>query len=308
MKTLGENKEKKQNELETYTKTIFQKHQKRINELLSTLGADFTITDLTGKTDARANESYSDFAFLILQKKVPLTTRQDDCPCFKTTLSEGDKSTLAFAFFIATTEQLPDIKQQIIILDDPLSSLDETRREATGRVLLSFAPEVEQLCVLTHKKDFLWMLCDKMPDCGILQIRSDKKNGSRLEEMDVEQERKGPLARLIDDMERYVTEDFGPTPDVMQGNIRKIFESVLKTKYYRLLKEDMRNKKGFAKLLQTLFDGGHLDSALKPKLFDLCSVASGAHHGEIVDTPAKDLSRDELIPLITEALTLIEKV
>lgn len=306
--SLGQKKEKKQSELETYTKTIFESHQKRINALLSTLGADFMITDLTGKTDARANESYSDFAFLILEKKVPLIARQNDCPCFRTTLSEGDKGTLAFAFFIATIEKLPDIKQQIVILDDPLSSLDETRREATGRVLLSLAPDVEQLCVLTHKKDFLWILCDKMPDCGILQIRSDKKNGSWLDTVDVEQERKGEHARLMDDMLRYITEDFGPTPDVMQGNIRKIFESVLKTKYYRILKEDMRNKKGFAKLLESLFNGSYVDSALKDRLFDLCSVTSGVHHGEIVDTPDRNLTRDELIPLIREAVALVEKL
>ena len=305
---LQSNKEAKQKELETYTKTIFQTHQKRINELLLTLGADFAITDLSGKIDGRANEAYSDFAFLILQKKVPLTTRQDDSPCFKNTLSEGDKSTLAFAFFIATIEHTQYLDKQIIILDDPLSSLDENRREATARVLLALSPKVDQLCVFTHKKDFLWMLCDKMPDCGILQIRSDKKSGSWLEELDVEQQRKSPHARLMDEMERYITEDFGPAPDVMQGNIRKIFEAVLKTKYYLILKEDMKNKKGFAKLLETLFNGGYLDSALKPKLFDLCSLTSGVHHGEIVDATERTLTRDELIPLIPEALALVEKV
>jgi hypothetical protein len=63
-----------------------------------------------------------------------------------------------------------------------------------------------------------------------------------------------------------------------------------------------------AKLLETLFDKGLLDTTLKPKLFDLCSVANGPHHGEIVDAPSKQLTRDELIPLINEALNLIEKV
>lgn len=98
-------KNAKQKELETYSKTIFDTYQKRINELLATLGTDFTITGLTGKTDARANESYTDFGFFILEQTVPLATRQDDVPCFKNTLSEGDKSTLAFAFFIAALEK-----------------------------------------------------------------------------------------------------------------------------------------------------------------------------------------------------------
>ena len=298
----------KQNELETYTKAIFDTYQKRINDLLVTLGADFTITDLKGKTDERANESYSDFGFLILNRKVPLKVRQDDAPCFKNTLSEGDKSTLAFAFFISSLEKSPDLDKQVVILDDPLSSLDDTRREATARVLLELSPKLNQLCVFTHKKDFLRMVFDKIPDNTVLQMRSDKTNGSWLEPFDVEEDRKSEHAKMVEAMQRYVVEDFGPTPDTMQGNIRKVFEVVLKTKYYRALTADIKQKKGFAKLLETLFDAGLLDAALKPKLFDLCNVTNGPHHGEIVDALSKKLTRDELVPLIIEAFALLEKV
>ena len=301
-------KDVKQKELEVYTKTIFDTYQKRINQLLVTLGADFTMTDLTGKTDARANESYTDFGFLILNKKVPLTVRQDDAACFKNTLSEGDKGTLAFAFFIASLEKTADLEKQIVILDDPLSSLDQTRREATARVLLNLSPKLNQLCVFTHKKDFLRMLFDKIPSNTVLQVRSDNKNGSSLEAFDVEEDRKGEYVHMVEDLERYVDEDFGPTPDTMQGNIRKVFEIVLKTKYYRALAEDIKAKKGLAKLLETLFGAGLLDVVLKPKMFDLCSVTNGPHHGEIVDAPSKKLMRDELIPLINEALGLLEMV
>ncbi len=301
-------KDAKQKELETYTKTIFDTYQKRINDLLVTLGADFTITDFKGKTDERANESYSDFGFLILNRKVPLKVRQDDAPCFKNTLSEGDKSTLAFAFFISSLEKTPDLDKQVVILDDPLSSLDETRREATARVLLELSPKLNQLCVFTHKKDFLRMVFDKIPENTVLQMRSDKTSGSWLEPFDVEEDRKGEHAKMMEAMQRYVLEDFGPAPDTMQGNIRKVFEVVLKTKYYRALTADIKQKKGLAKLLETLFGAGLLDAALKPKLFDLCNVTNGPHHGEIVDAPSKKLTRDELVPLISEALALLEKV
>lgn len=301
-------KDTKQKVLETYTASIFGTYQKRINELLGTLGADFTITDLAGKTDERANESYSDFGFLILKKKVPLKVRQDDAPCFKNTLSEGDKSTLAFAFFIASLEKTPDLNKQVVILDDPLSSLDETRREATARVLLELSPKLNQLCVLTHKKDFLWMVYDKISDNNVLQVRSDRTNGSWIEPLDVDEDRKSPHAKIIEEMQRYVLEDFSPTPDMMQGNIRKAFEVVLKTKFYRALAADIKEKKGLAKLLEKLFDAGLLKASLKPKLFDLCNVANGPHHGEIVDAPAKGLTREEVSTLINEALALLEKL
>ena len=301
-------KDEKQKELESYTVKIFGDYQKRINELLLTLGTDFSIADLTGKTDSRANESYSDLGFSILENKIPLTARQDDLPCFKNTLSEGDKSTLAFAFFISSLEKLPDLENQIVVLDDPLSSLDETRREATARVLLDLSSKVKQLCVFTHKKDFLWMLYDKMPTNAVLRLRSDRRNGSVIEPLDVEEDRKSEHAKMIEEMQRYIDEDFGPTPDMMQGNIRKIFEVVLKTKYYRILAADIKAKKGFSKIIETLFDARLIDSTLQSSLFDLCNIANGSHHGEIVDVPSKKLSRDELIPLIRGALELLEKV
>ncbi|MBI5184627.1 MAG: AAA family ATPase [Nitrospinae bacterium] len=301
-------KNAKQKELETYGKAIFDTYQKRINELLVTLGTDFIITGLAGKTDARANESYTDFGFLILKQTVPLATRQDDVPCFKNTLSEGDKSTLAFAFFIAMLEKTPELEKQIVVLDDPLSSLDETQREATARLLLALSPAVKQITVFTHKRDFLYMLCDKIPENQVLQIRSDKKSGSRFEFFNLEEERKSDHARIIEDMERYIDEDFGPTTDSMQGNIRKLFEVVLKTKYYSTLAVDIKANRGLSSLLTTLFNAGLLDTTLKPRLFDLCSVANGPHHGEIVDATPRRLSRDELISLIREALDLVQKV
>ena len=301
-------KNDKQTELENYTKTIFENYQKRINELLLYLGADFAVTDLTSKTDDRANESYTDFGFLILKKKVPISARQDDAPCFKNTLSEGDKSTLAFAFFIASLERTPELDKQIVVFDDPLSSLDDTRREATARLLLELTPKLNQLCVCTHKKDFLYMLCDKMQDNKVLQVRSDKKNGSQLDVLDVEEDRKSDHVHRIEDMEHYLVEDFGPSAETMQGNLRKLFETVLKTKYYRAVAADIKAKHGFATLLTTLFSAELLDTALESRLFDLCSVTNGPHHGEIVDAQSRKLTRDELIPLIREALALMEKV
>lgn len=301
-------KNTKQKELENYSKSIFDTYQTRINELLETLGTDFAITGLTGKTDERANESYSDFGFLILRQTVPLTTRQDEAPCFKNTLSEGDKSTLAFAFFMATLEKQPGLDKQIVVFDDPLSSLDETRREATARLLLALSPTVMQLNVFTHKRDFLHMLCDKMPDNKTLRLRSDKNDGTRFDVLDVEEERKGDHARLIESMERYLGEDYGPTTDIMQGNLRKLFETVLKTKYYRVLATDIKAKHGLGTLLTTLFGAKLIDEVIKPRLFDLCSVANGSHHGEIVDVTARQLTRDELLPLIREALDLVHKV
>ncbi len=301
-------KNAKQKELEDYTRNIFDTYQTHINQLLSTLGADFAITGLTGKTDERANEPYTDFGFLILGKKVPLTAHQDDEPCFKNTLSEGDKSTLAFVFFIAALEKLPELDKQIVIFDDPLSSLDETRRLGTVALLAGLSPRLNQLCVFTHKKDFLRMLFDGIHDKGVLQLKSDKKNGSRIEPFDVEDDRKAEIARLCDDMSRYLNEDFGPTPEDMQGNIRKVFEIILKTKYYRALTAEIKGKSGLSDLIGTLHDKGLVSDATKDQLFRLCRLSDVAHHGGLAKLPEHTLTREEICSAIQETFSVAEKV
>lgn len=125
---------------------------------------------------------------------------------------------------------------------------------------------------------------------------------------DVEHNKKSDYVVFIDEMERYIIEDFGPTPDVIQGNIRKVFEVVLKTKYYRVLKSQIKSKKGLAKILEKFFEDGLLDMRLQSSLFDLCSLTNGSHHGEIVDAQLQKLSRDELIPLIRETFLLLNKL
>jgi hypothetical protein len=147
-----------------------------------------------------------------------------------------------------------------------------------------------------------------MPQNKSLRVRSDRTHGSRLEPFDVEHDRKGDYVHMVEDMERYTVDDFGPTPETMQGNIRKVVEILLKTKYYRILATDIQAKKGLATLLSTLFDAGKLKIALEPRLFDLCNVTNGPHHGEIIDSPSKKLTRDEVIPLLQETLGLLEQL
>ncbi len=301
-------KNAKQTELETYSRGIFDTYQKRINELLLTLGADFAITGLVGKTDERANESYTDFGFLILQQIVPLTARQDDAPCFKNTLSEGDKSTLAFAFFVVGLEKIPELDKQIVIFDDPLSSLDENRRLGTVALLAGLSPRLNQLCVFTHKKDFLRMLFDGIYDKSVLQLKSDKKNGSRIESFDVEDDRKAEIARLCDDMSRYLNEDFGPRPEDMQGNIRKVFEIILKTKYYRALTAEIMDKSGLGDLISTLHGKALISDATNDQLFRLCRISDVAHHGGLVKPPEHTLTREEICTAIQETFSVAEKV
>jgi wobble nucleotide-excising tRNase len=83
-------------------------------------------------------------------------------PDFKTSLSEGDKRTLAFAFFIASTESTPDLANKIIIIDDPMCSFDLNRKQQTRTVLKRLFNSSKQLVIIAHDIHFLRSLRDDL--------------------------------------------------------------------------------------------------------------------------------------------------
>jgi wobble nucleotide-excising tRNase len=96
---------------------------------------------------------------------------------------------LALAFFFASLDQDPQLSQKIVVIDDPMTSLDEHRSlttvQETGRLL----NRVEQVVVLSHSKPFLcaiWQEADKTSRAALKIIRSG--TGSVLDTWDVNQD------------------------------------------------------------------------------------------------------------------------
>ena len=83
-------------------------------------------------------------------------------PSFATALSEGDKRTLAFAFFVASTLEDSKLASRVIVIDDPMCSLDLNRRHHTRTVLQKIHAKAEQLIVLAHDPYFLRDLRDAL--------------------------------------------------------------------------------------------------------------------------------------------------
>lgn len=151
---LEENKRKKRSELERLSTQLISKYQEKVNYYLENFGADFKIIGI-------AERHYSgtpriDYALEINNKKVDLVLDESlPGPCFKNTLSSGDKTTLALSFFLAKLCGLDNIIEKIIIFDDPLSSLDCTRRSQTCQEILKFSNMVKQVVLFSHNPLFL---------------------------------------------------------------------------------------------------------------------------------------------------------
>lgn len=77
----------------------------------------------------------------------------------KNCLSEGEKTALAFAYFLSKFENEINteakVKESVIVIDDPISSLDDNRLYSTAHLIWRNFEEVKQLIVLSHNFLFL---------------------------------------------------------------------------------------------------------------------------------------------------------
>jgi energy-coupling factor transporter ATP-binding protein EcfA2 len=122
---------------------------------------------------------------LIDGHSIPLATRVGE-PSFRNTLSSGDRNTLALAFFFASLQNDPQRAQKIVVIDDPMTSLDEHRTLHTLQEMNRLAHEVAGMVVLSHSKPFLlgvWDKCQQLPRAALEVRRAG--TGSTLAAWDV---------------------------------------------------------------------------------------------------------------------------
>ena len=148
-------------QLNTHTATVATPYQTRINELLDDFNAGFTIDHTQHSyTGGVATLSYQ----LVINKKavdVGIGNTPHSQPSFRNTLSAGDRSTLALAFFIAHLERDSNLAQTIVVFDDPFNSQDAFRRKQTVHEIMKIGRKCAQVIVLSHDPTFLKQIWEK---------------------------------------------------------------------------------------------------------------------------------------------------
>ncbi len=158
--------------LDLHRETAFPAYGETINDYLRRLNASFRV----GPVDAvniRAGSS-ANYTLLIDGHPVPLAIG-DGGQSFKNTLSAGDRNTLALAFFFASIENDPDRANKIVVIDDPITSLDEHRTLHTLHEMDALTRQVSGMIVLSHSKPFLlgvWDKCQQIQKVGYLIARA----------------------------------------------------------------------------------------------------------------------------------------
>jgi wobble nucleotide-excising tRNase len=225
--------------LDALMKQTLKDYQATINTLLAKFGAAFQIEAMDA--NFRGSAPRSEYGLALRGKSVPL---EGGPPSFGTALSEGDKRTLAFAFFVASTLSDTKLNTRIVVVDDPMCSLDLNRKQHTRTVLKEICAKAEQLVVLAHDIYFVRDLRDELtPKDGSYQVavfglKYAAKGYSNFDKLDVDKECQSPYFHHHGLLVDFVSNGNGDTRQIAKA-IRPLLEGYLHRRFPGLIPNDL---------------------------------------------------------------------
>lgn len=214
--------------LDQYRQTIFPAYETAINLYLQRFNAGFRL----GSVASTNNRSGSAASYNVLINNVPVALTAEDGPSFRNTLSAGDRNTLALAFFFAALDQETNLNQKIVVIDDPMTSLDEHRSLTTVQEMRRLFSRVAQMIVLSHSKPFLcalWEGADVLMRSA-LRIARDG-SGSTLATWDVRQDCITEHDRRHELVGEYLRAGNAATERAVATALRPILEAFMRVAY-----------------------------------------------------------------------------
>ena len=148
-------------ELVEYRNNVFPQLQDGVNVYLDRFNAGFRVGNLVPSNIGGGSGSTCTYNVVI--NNTPIAVRNSNnppgVPSFRNLLSAGDRNTLALALFFSSLDHNPNLAETVVVVDDPMSSLDDHRSLVTVQTVRALARRAKQTIVLSHNKRFL---------CGIL--------------------------------------------------------------------------------------------------------------------------------------------
>ena len=279
-------------QLAAHAKSITEKLGKTINAYLARLNAGFRID--YKEPNYRGKEPAASYQILINDVPVAPRGKEDDPtqPSFRNTLSAGDKSTLALAFFLAKVNADTDLANSIVVLDDPFTSLDNFRRQFTTNEIKRLCSEALQVLVFSHDKNFLRLLWDKIEQASItsLALQTGARGATTIAPYDI---KAATQPRFV--TERMEIEEFLEGELHNPSHIRTRLRSVCEDFYRRGDPSTFSRSATLDEIIRTL--DAAPNHPYKSALDDLRSVneySRSDNHAEIADNPAEESSDEEL--------------
>lgn len=238
----------------------------------------------------------------------------------KDCLSEGDKSTLALAFFLSKLDIDPGLTNKILVLDDPLSSFDSNRRMYTVQLIKDLFPQIKQVVVLSHNEFFLHEISKSFSasDKKILRISQNFfTKASIIEPLILESLVENDYFKHVKELNGFLQHQDIDKKEHILGVLRNVLEAHIRFKFYHQLLAIPPNKQTFGTIVTELvnqtvtFRDNTNRTTIISKLNLLNGISCKPHHGEptpdyiALGTDPSTINITELCHFVNDTLTLI---
>ncbi|WP_114742414.1 AAA family ATPase [Vibrio cholerae] len=142
------------NEITKEQEESIKSHKDSINEILQSFHSMIRIKELDKDNRGAGGKTRLKYVITFINSDLSVLDEGQHQHIFEHVLSLGDRSALALAFFLSRFSKSNDDKS-IIILDDPMSSLDSYRKDATIVQIAKLIENDYQTFVFSHDPFFL---------------------------------------------------------------------------------------------------------------------------------------------------------
>ncbi len=180
--------------LDKYSEEVFDNYQAEINRILQGFQAGFRIGSTRHRYDGGSVSSTYRIVINDVEVNLGGPKKPASEPTFRNTLSGGDRSALALAFFLAKVRQDSNISDRTVVLDDPFNSQDRSRRTRTRQHIVKLLAVARQVVVLSHDPSFLRDIWKAVPETGAvrsLQLFRTGENDTHINEWNIGEEFRG---------------------------------------------------------------------------------------------------------------------
>lgn len=283
-----------------------------INEVLRDLGARFSIEKFSH--NYLGSTPRVQYAIMLRKEEIPLKGESNS---FSTALSEGDKKTMAFAFFVASLRCDSELRDKIVVIDDPMSSLDTHRRRQTIRIIADLVSKCEQVILMAHDAYFLRdtrvdVLKELRGDetlLTVLELVDRGEKGSQIAPCDIEELCKSQYRIDYERVTKLVKGEISETINVYAEapRLRRLLEGYLHQKYPTSIPDSETLGKVIARLNNADAETDVFwPMRAKTKLLrELNDDVSGFHHNTRPGLGDSALSVDELVACARKILEFI---
>ena len=246
---------------------------------------------------------------------IKYSTSETDKNRLRNCLSDGEKTALAFAYFLSKFENERDTeekrKESVVVIDDLVSSLDENRLYSTAHLIRDNFKTARQLIVLSHNFLFLKFFNSSYGGkTNCLLINGDKLTELPEELKNFESPYFYMLKSVMEFAEEINTDSYQNAKKYLPNYIRRVLETFLSFKFAKIFNKSVGRSPGLNDFKENI-DGLDMEDStkqdLKLKIKNITKIADQHSHGNAQLTEENIyLTKDELKTLAQDAVAVID--